>query len=174
LGTLMPFIVTTRREGRLPGREHDAVWSRQAVATLEEARESARQAAVTAGALAQQWDTALIPESGGTVGPFSDGTRIEVMAVDDAEYARAIDAGMNGPAVPGRAEPNLKLDDEVVAVPANGWRGAVEEIVWLRNQIGDVRGMQSDGATPEEMDHALGRALSGERARLDFDRERGQ
>lgn len=33
------------------------------------------------------------------------GTFIEVVAVDDAEYARAIDAGMNGPAVPGVAEP---------------------------------------------------------------------
>lgn len=47
------------------------------------------------------------------------------------------------------------------------------EITWLRNQMGDVRGMQSDGATPEEMDHALGRALGWSRARLAFDESRG-
>lgn len=34
----------------------------------------------------------------------------------------------------------------------------------LRNAIGDVRGMQSDGATPEEMDQALSRALQGQPA----------
>lgn len=49
---------------------------------------------------------------------------------------------------------------------------ARSEITWLRNQMGDVRGMQSDGATPEEMDHALGRALAGERARQTFDMRR--
>lgn len=43
------------------------------------------------------------------------------------------------------------------------------ENTWLRNQMGDVRGMQSDGATPEEMDEALGRALAGQRARYAFD-----
>jgi hypothetical protein len=42
--------------------------------------------------------------SGGNAIRLPDGTRIEVLAVDDAEYARAIDAGMNGPAVPGVAE----------------------------------------------------------------------
>lgn len=49
---------------------------------------------------------------------------------------------------------------------------ANEHIVWLRNQMGDVRGMQSDGATPEEMDEALGRALRGKRARQAFDEAR--
>jgi hypothetical protein len=48
-----------------------------------------------------------------------------------------------------------------------------EKITWLRNQMGDVRGMQTDGATPEEMDIALGRALRGERARWAFDISRG-
>jgi hypothetical protein len=51
---------------------------------------------------------------------------------------------------------------------------ALREVTWLRNQMGDVRGMQTDGATPEDMDHALGRALSGERARLEFDQNRSE
>jgi hypothetical protein len=75
---------------------------------------------------------------------------------------------------------NMGPDWSVVEVePLANHQGAVgpyvaeKEIVWLRNQMGDIRGMQSDGATPEEMDHALGRALQGKRARLEFDRKWG-
>lgn len=48
------------------------------------------------------------------------------------------------------------------------------EVTRLRNAMGDVRGMQSDGATPEEMDHALGRALRGLVPRVTFDAARSR
>jgi hypothetical protein len=110
----MPYVVTTRREGRLPGREHDAVWSRQAVATLPDAQRVLRAAVRDAdwprdigGSNARQSVSGQIDDlmaSGGNAIRLPDGRIIEVVAVDDAEYARAIDAGMNGPAVPGVAE----------------------------------------------------------------------
>jgi hypothetical protein len=106
---VMPFIVTTKsRYNGANDLGYSAVVSRQAVATLEEARRAclgALDAAHLHGSPVTVYRDAVdLPESGGTVGPLPDGKVIEVLAVDDAEYARAIDAGMNGPAVPGRAE----------------------------------------------------------------------
>lgn len=76
----MPFIVTTRREGRLPGKENDSAWSRCAVATLDEARTIMRAAQNSAP------EEIIVPfsitESGGTVGPLPDGTVIEVEPVE--------------------------------------------------------------------------------------------
>jgi hypothetical protein len=64
-----------------------------------------------------------ISESGGTV-TLPDGTVIEVMAIDDEEYARAIDAGMNGPAVPGVAEPAPALGEMSQPATERGVRDA--------------------------------------------------
>jgi hypothetical protein len=112
LGTLMPFIVTTKQPhggGVVP-----FILSRQAVATLPDAQRVLRDAVRDAdwprdigGSNARQSVSGQIDDlmaSGGNAIRLPDGTRIEVLAVDDAEYARAIDAGMNGPAVPGVAE----------------------------------------------------------------------
>jgi hypothetical protein len=105
----MPFIVTTKDTTAVArGIGHQArftkIVERWAVATLEEVKalvgpEATRAAA--AMSIPEPDGTTTFP--GGTI-TLSDGRTIEVVAVDDAEYARAIDAGMNGPAVPGVAE----------------------------------------------------------------------
>jgi hypothetical protein len=105
----MPFIVTTKDTTAVArGIGHQArftkIVERWAVATLEEVKalvgpEATRAAA--AMSIPEPDGTTTFP--GGTI-TLSDGRTIEVVAVDDEEYARAIDAGMNGPAVPGRAE----------------------------------------------------------------------
>jgi hypothetical protein len=107
----MPFIVTTKDTTAVArGIGHQArftkIVERWAVATLEEVKalvgpEATRAAA--AMSIPEPDGTTTFP--GGTI-TLSDGRTIEVVAVDDAEYARAIDAGMNGPAVPGVAEPD--------------------------------------------------------------------
>jgi hypothetical protein len=112
IGRLMPFIVTTKQPhggGVVP-----FILSRQAVATLPDAQRVLRDAVRDAdwprdigGSNARQSVSGQIDDlmaSGGNAIRLPDGRIIEVLAVDDAEYARAIDAGMNGPAVPGVAE----------------------------------------------------------------------
>jgi hypothetical protein len=118
LGTLMPFIVTTSRPAAYRSIGPPTIYriSRQAVATLPDAQRLLRAAVRDAdwprdvgGSNARQSVSGQIDDlmaSGGNAIRLPDGTVIEVVAVDDAEYARAIDAGMNGPAVPGVAEPD--------------------------------------------------------------------
>src|SRR4051812_9040033 len=108
----MPYVVTMQRL-RTGGRK-PFILSRLAVATLPDAQRVLQAAVRDAdwprdigGSNARQSASGQIDDlmaSGGNAIRLPDGTRIEVVAVDDAEYARAIDAGMNGPAVPGRAE----------------------------------------------------------------------
>lgn len=112
----MPFIVTTSRPAAYRSIGPPTIYriSRQAVATLEEAQRVLRAAVRDAdwprdigGSNARQSVSGQIDDlmaSGGNAIRLPDGTLIEVMAVDDEEYARAFDAGMNGPAVPGVAE----------------------------------------------------------------------
>jgi hypothetical protein len=109
----MPFIVTTYGPNLDKPNVHDGI-SRQAVATLPDVQRVLRDAVRDAdwprdigGSNARQSVSGQIDglmASGGNAIRLPDGRIIEVVAVDDAEYARAIDAGMNGPAVPGRAE----------------------------------------------------------------------
>lgn len=79
----MPYVITTRTEGRQPGREFDARYSRRAVATLDEVKRYAHSAASELGYSKPEHHDAIeaLPESGGTVGPLPDGTTIEVEAV---------------------------------------------------------------------------------------------
>jgi hypothetical protein len=85
----MPYIVTTERE--LPSAEDSSTLTyreRRAVATLEKARLVVREAVFTGSALTAPaiWNSiAVLPESGGTVGPLPDGTVIEVEAVSWAD-----------------------------------------------------------------------------------------
>lgn len=109
----MPYIITSKAacpdckgRGRLYDRigKYDRVCnrcslgdiptSRTAVATLDEARETAHQIAGASGVWVKVrphvWDAKGLPEAGGTVGPLPDGTVIEVKRVLAApELARA-------------------------------------------------------------------------------------
>lgn len=85
----MPFIITTKRpQSQI---EPQITWhvSRLAVATLEEARTEVTRLALVDGEallaenyadLRQQF--AAVREAGGTVGPFPDGTTVEVKPVN--------------------------------------------------------------------------------------------
>lgn len=83
----MPYIITTKiplekREG-FQWVPFDRTLSRRAVATLDEARHIAWQAAGCGDELrfdARAIDDAL-PEAGGTIGPLPDGTMIEVKRI---------------------------------------------------------------------------------------------
>jgi hypothetical protein len=97
----MPYIITTKRQtpfgragGQTIGGPVDVIVSRRANATLEDARESARDAtAAHCGdyALAEWDEMALtLPESGGTIGPLPDGTVIEVKWAGLGDLAFAI------------------------------------------------------------------------------------
>jgi hypothetical protein len=83
----MPYIVTTKRELEDDGMGR--AWfervSRHAVATLDEARETALRAVGERRDMYYCEMEDAVPESGGTVGPLPDGTVIEV------EQARWID-----------------------------------------------------------------------------------
>jgi hypothetical protein len=139
LGTLMPYIVTTKQPhggGVVP-----FILSRQAVATLPDAQRVLRAVVRDAdwprdigGSNARQSVSGQIDglmASGGNAIRLPDGRIIEVVAVDDAEYARAIDAGMNGPAVPGVAR-GLLAEGEESREPREHcacggfWRGAID------------------------------------------------
>lgn len=92
--TMTPYIVTVRTPIApmriVPGHEV----SRRAVATLNEARLAAEQAVEThrspehsSESYGPLWrDAALMPESGGTVGPLPDGAVIEVRSVGWEEF----------------------------------------------------------------------------------------
>lgn len=78
-----PYLVTTRREGRQSGRDHDAAWSRRAVATLEEARmevfdhlTATDDRAEHLGGGADRLAKSIEP--GERIGPLPDGTVVEV------------------------------------------------------------------------------------------------
>jgi hypothetical protein len=87
----VPYIITTLAQCEHPDGsppEHGRrIQSRRAVATLEEARQHARNeadATVREDEFAPKaaWDAiAALPEAGGTVGPLPDGTVIEVRRV---------------------------------------------------------------------------------------------
>lgn len=73
----MPYIITTTHG------ERDMRWprvTRRAVATLDEAREAARESvnAIDVGLFRECEQAELLPEHGGTIGPLPDGTVIEV------------------------------------------------------------------------------------------------
>jgi hypothetical protein len=76
----MPYIVTTKRELEDDGMGR--AWfervSRHAVATLDEARETALRAVGERRDMYYCEMEDAVPESGGTVGPLPDGTVIEV------------------------------------------------------------------------------------------------
>ncbi len=86
----MPYIVTTTRP-TFPGEFDDYFPSRRAVATLDEARDSARDEVTSI----PNWPRAAfemacdLPECGGTIsiGPLPDGTTIAVEKVGWAELA---------------------------------------------------------------------------------------
>ena len=85
----MPYIITTIiSDDTLPAR---APLSRQAVATLEEARRECDRLATEHGASegTQLW-AALGIESGGTVGPLPDGTVIKVEQTEWIALAHAL------------------------------------------------------------------------------------
>lgn len=94
----MPYIITTRRSAaRLqPGQ---STCDLRAVATLDEARSYCRselrrseRGHLSIGRLGLS--VAQLPESGGSIGPLPDGTKIDVEATGYATLARA--AGFAG------------------------------------------------------------------------------
>lgn len=88
----MPYIITVNQPGCLP--ESDPT----AVATIEEARETAREeVARYSGEMPRTWPTPIaayvgeaerLPEHGGTVGPLPDGYVIDVRRVTWDELAK--------------------------------------------------------------------------------------
>jgi hypothetical protein len=83
----MPYIIETRTAEEHDGEffYHPADTSRVAVATLDEARTAAWDAACATGivGLVGQWrrQAENLPEQGGSVGPLPDGTTIEVKQI---------------------------------------------------------------------------------------------
>src|SRR5918994_990050 len=93
----MPYIITTHRPGNyeLPIEMGDR-FSRRAVATLEQAQDYVHKAGGT-------YTAAVITEQGGTVGPLSDGTVIEVWRMGWGKLAHHADhrlAGLSAGLVP--------------------------------------------------------------------------
>ena len=89
----MPYVITTSRTiiggYTAPGeRETITDTTRRAVATLEEAREAAREALPAAANLSRHYEAEDIPAAGGTIGPLPDGTVIGVRPILWAELAR--------------------------------------------------------------------------------------
>jgi hypothetical protein len=82
----MPYIITTThdREPDWPGEQ-----TRRAVATLEEAREAAKDALPASANLSRHFEAEDLPESGGTIGPLPAGTVIAVRLCGWSELHRA-------------------------------------------------------------------------------------
>lgn len=90
-GGLVPYIITTTQPMPIDGTPGDGS-TRRAVATLEEAQETAHVRAQSGGVslvpAAVVLAIAGLPESGGTIGPLLDGTVIEVERVTWYRVAR--------------------------------------------------------------------------------------
>lgn len=102
----MPYIVTTRQsrdENNHPPEHPDEC---RAVATLEEARQDARNAVEdraqqpgwTEDYIAARETARALPEQGGSIGPLPGGTVIEVAPVSEATLYNAIHASLCCPA----------------------------------------------------------------------------
>lgn len=96
----MPYIVTTSEPFDAAVHVHRPAFSRVAVATLDEAQTHIELLGATRMA-------DVVSSDGGTIGPLSDGTVIEVRPVLHAELAR--DAGLS------RRDTPLMSDDAIVA-----------------------------------------------------------
>lgn len=94
----MPYIVTTYADEE---QQAQGVWrTRLAVATLKEAHGCVLKPLKNAGPSAEAWRARIaahaLTESGGTVGPFSEGTLITVEAVEWKALVDGLD-GYYGP-----------------------------------------------------------------------------
>jgi hypothetical protein len=84
-----PYIVTTKRPPKPPSRTSHTVHgahSRRAVATLEEARQAVLLS-IHDHAVWSEWEEYVNTLSAGTIGPFPDGTIVQVERVDWPDLA---------------------------------------------------------------------------------------
>lgn len=88
----MPYIITTAVPWGVPieGLDRCAVYSERAVATLDEARQAAKDALPATAPLSLHFQCEDLTEQGGTVGALPDGTAIEVERVSDDTLSRMV------------------------------------------------------------------------------------